>query len=800
MNMVFPVITSSQVLLIGILVFILLAGVAFWFYKQADDSGEPVVPPKAKPPAVKPPRFIPVVDPTKTRPRPVRTGGAAPDVRTEVSTVVSPPVVIQPKPDSVDVAPVSSLEVIIPRNIEVHAEISVLEDGSRVLAVWTRGEFPDALVGRMFFDVRFAIAGMETAQLRFCPRLGGGWLPLRFRRVFDKPSEPGRWIEVGSAPLADLAGPISGSLLVQAICSAFPCEPGVELSDASVDSDPYCSVASGVTLPFVGLGYDEVAAWLACREKLLSVIAGCACGTGAAQDEHRGAILDWIQVQCASLDANPEFRRTCRSRLIAQLESTQLGAGCTSVACHEVVAMVGSLDGVLSTLPPLFSTFCSRTVLSICELEQISQACLWLGLTCPDVVDSALADAMAVRPPVVEEAAPLPQVAPPQISPRKAGFPFTVTVSVFGPAGSAEGFHVMVSGDLPVRTSATEDLYFTVNVTDPDLKTSWPLLVPSPDVDGLRDPLRISASVSRDQYDPTAPRKIAEVLFKDHALPRKGERTLQVSCVGYSVDAQGGLTRLCYGDASATLEVAATGYVVLRKRRRSLRGICLELALASGTGGSVTLAQKTVAKDWILAQAAFIADPDERKLTVNYLTKILLGAAVMSQAEMVALALRLSGYRQPRYSQESVRLAEMLAGANPTAKTKLQTVVAKIRKELGLPAVSGQPRAGAASQSGRIVPPSAPVSVVKNPQPPSAPKLNPRQVRARSLEKKLGRSMKGWKAFSPAKKVEHLRVQILAKTAKMPSCKGLADRHVLQQEIDDMSELVVMIRSGSSQS
>jgi hypothetical protein len=60
--------------------------------------------------------------------------------------------------------------------------------------------------------------------------------------------------------------------------------------------------------------------------------------------------------------------------------------------------------------------------------------------------------------------------------------------------------------------------------------------------------------------------------------------------------------------------------------------------------------------------------------------------------------------------------------------------------------------------------------------------------------------MKGWKTFSTAKKVEHLKVQILAKSAKMPSCKGLADRHVLQQEIDDMSELVVMIRSGSGQS
>ncbi len=795
MNMVFPVITSSQVLLVGILVFILLAGIAFWFYRQADDSGEPVAPPKARPPEARPTRFIPVVDPTKSRPRPVRAEVSAPVVTTAVSAEVSaPPVNIQPKPEPAEVAPVSVPEVVVPRNIEVHAEVSVLEDGSRALAVWTRGDFPDSLVGRMFFDVRFAVAGMDTAQLRFCPRLGGGWLPLRFRRLFDKPSEAGRWIEVGSAPLADLAVPISGSLLVQAICSAFPCEPGVELSDVSVDSDSYCSVASGVTLPFVGLGYDEVAAWLACREKLLSVIAGCACGTGAAQDEHRGAILDWIEVQCASLDANPEFRRTCRSRLIAQLESTQLGAGCTSVACHEVVAMVGAQDGVLATLPPLFSTFCSRTVLSVCELEQISQACLWLGLTCPEVVDSALADALAVLPPAVEEPAPQPQVAPPpQISPRKAGFPFTVTVSVFGPAGSAEGFHVMVSGDLPVRTSATEDLYFTVNVTDPDLKTSWPFLVPAPDIDGLRDPLRISASVSRDQYDPTAPRKIAEVLFKDHALPRNGERTLQVSCVGYSVDSKGGLTRLCYGDTSATLKVAATGYVVLRKRRRSLRGLCLELALASGTGGSVTLAQKTVAKEWIVAQAAFIADPDERKLTVNYLTKILLGASAMSQAETIALAIRLNGYRQARYSQESVRLAEALADAKPATKAKLSLLLAKVRKELGLPASTPPAKPVAPKLP---PPPAPPVSVPKTAGRVPAQKLNARQLKAKSLFRKLGKTVSGWKPMSNARKIEYLRGQILMKSAKMQACKGLADRNLLQEEINDMSELVVMLRSG----
>ena len=184
MSMTYSVITSSQVLLFGILVFISLAGVAFWFYKQADDSGEPVEPPKAKPPAAKPPRFIPVVVPTKTRP--VRTEVPAPVVRTEVSAEASPPVVVdQPKPEPVEFAPVSAPAVFIPRGIEVHAEIRISEDGTQVLAVRTRGEFPDALVGRMFFDVRFAFSGMETAQLRFCPRLGAGWLPLRFRNIYD---------------------------------------------------------------------------------------------------------------------------------------------------------------------------------------------------------------------------------------------------------------------------------------------------------------------------------------------------------------------------------------------------------------------------------------------------------------------------------------------------------------------------------------------------------------------------------------------------------------------------------------
>lgn len=50
--------------------------------------------------------------------------------------------------------------------------------------------------------------------------------------------------------------------------------------------------------------------------------------------------------------------------------------------------------------------------------------------------------------------------------------------------------------------------------------------------------------------------------------------------------------------------------------------------------------------------------------------------------------------------------------------------------------------------------------------------------------------------MSNARKIEYLRGQILMKSAKMQACKGLADRNLLQEEINDMSELVVMLRSG----
>jgi hypothetical protein len=52
--------------------------------------------------------------------------------------------------------------------------------------------------------------------------------------------------------------------------------------------------------------------------------------------------------------------------------------------------------------------------------------------------------------------------------------------------------------------------------------------------------------------------------------------------------------------------------------------------------------------------------------------------------------------------------------------------------------------------------------------------------------------------MSGPKKIAHLRDEILSKSAKMANHKGLAERHALQSEINDMSELVVMLRAGAA--
>lgn len=789
MSMHLVAFTSAQMLIVGVLVFLLLAGIAFWFYSQASGSEEPAPKARAKPSPAVQKTFIPVVRPPVSRPKVARAEPPSPSAGSGIPSVAekSSQVGLAAPADSPRVTGLIATQV-LPTDIEVAADIRTAEDGSPVLSVRCRGKFSGVSVGGLFFIVDFCLAGHESAQLRLCPRPGAGWMPLRFRQLYDRPLASDEWLELGAASLRDVAGPYSGTHLVRVTCSAYSCDVGIELAEATPDSNACCVAATGLSVPFVGLGHEDVAVWLGRREKFIGVVAGCASAGGDPRETHRSLIAEWIQEQCDSLDAHPEFRRSCFARLEAVLESTHFGMGCTAVACHELVGSPGLHDDLLGSFARILASFGSFTDLSIYELERIAKACLWLGLPCPEVVEQAIARATSVQAPVT-----VAPPAPTDPGPRRAGFPFTVTLSLIGGIQAPEGFQVMVSGDLPVRTSATQDLYFSVSAADADLRASWPFLVSARDVDGLSELTCPSLTVARDQYDPGSPRKIAEILFKDCAFPRNGERTLQVSCVGYSVDDKGGLTRLCAGDASGTVKIPGTGYLALRKRRRTLRGLALELALALGTAGSVSLAQKTIAKDWIASQSSSIADPDERRLTVNHLTKILLGAGAMSQAELVALAIRLAGHRQQRFSQDSVALAETLADAKPSAKSRLAPLFAKIRKELGLPARSTPtkpvtPRVPAA--------PSVDATVPKDAVRPVRTKLNPRQVKARSLNRKLGRTVSGWKSMSDLRKIEHLRGEILTKSARMPACKGLADRNMLQDEITDMSELVVMLRSG----
>jgi hypothetical protein len=203
----------------------------------------------------------------------------------------------------------------------------------------------------------------------------------------------------------------------------------------------------------------------------------------------------------------------------------------------------------------------------------------------------------------------------------------------------------------------------------------------------------------------------------------------------------------------------------------------LELAVSAGTAGSVTLGQKTIAKDWISGQAAGIADPDERKLTVNYLTKVLLGVTVMSTAEIVALASKLESYHQPNFSQESMRLAKLLAEAKTAALPKITPILDRVRRQLGLP---GPVAVAKPLPVVRLVRPK-PVRIVRT-------KLNPRQIKAKALSRKLSRCVSGWKDMSGLDKIAHLRSEILSKSARMAGLKGLAERYSLQSEITDMAE------------
>ena len=797
MNTPISFLTSVQLLAVGIFAFLIITAVAVWFFAQASKPEDHAPAPADKKPDPNGRHFIPVVVPVrKQRSGPNPPASPPARVAPPIEREVAPPPPLPPLPASPSVGTGSSpslstaesVETPASRHFKLVADVRHAGDGTPTLFLRCRGFFPDILFGRMFFEVDFSFAERESAQVRTCPRLGSGWIPLRIRRIYDGPLDENEWCELGEISLRDLAGPCSGTHLVQATCSAYACSPDVELAEVFPVSEAYCSVGTSLSIPFVGMGYDDFAAWLTSHEKALGVAISCATDEGPNPSQHEDVIRRWIMEECGALDAHPEFKRAGQARLSACLDASHFGNGTTAAACHELVGLVAGSNQLLDSLGELFASFGESEGLSAYAIERITNACLWLGIPCPGAIELARIRLAAKPPPTLRTEEP---VVVPAKGASSAGFPFTVSLSLIGTPESAVGFRVMVSGDLPVRSASGDDLFFAVSVSDADDKAMLPFLVSASEVDGINEVIKPSVTIPRDQYDPSAPRQVAEIIFKDCAFPRHGERTIQVSCVGYSLDGKAGLTRLCYGDASGTVKISGTGYVTLRKRRRAVRGLMLELALAAGTAGSVTLAQKTIAKEWITAQAAGIVDPDERRLTVNYLTKALLGIAALSQAEIVALALRLAGYRQPKLSNESLRLARQLAEAKPASLSKVALTLDKVRKELGLPA--------AAVAKQRDARPVAPV--VRPVQPKVKPvrvSLGPRQLRARVFGRKLARSLPGWKTMSGPKKIAHLRDEILSKSAKMANHKGLAERHALQSEINDMSELVVMLRAGAA--
>ena len=791
MSMFVPALVSALMLILGVCVFIILVSLAVWFYLRAAMVEDVAHISKAKASDTKKPHFIPVVGPVRVTPKPPRSGSLAEPGGSSTPTRVVPPSPA-PLPPVISAKVSSSAIDSAPAPASRHFQFAIYVrhagDGPPTLCARCRGVFADIPAGRMFFDVNFRFVDDESAQLRTCPRLEAGWIPLRLRRIYDKSLGRHEWCELGAVSLRDLAGPASGTYLVQATCSAYACEPNHELEEVVPDLEPYCSVSTSINIPFIGLGYVDFALWMARREKALAIAIACASDKANRREAHVEAVRGWVADECWLLDAHPEFKKTGLSRLLASLDVSYFGSGTTFVQCNHFVRLVGDDHSLLASIGELFSTFGETEGLDSYEIERIHAACLWLGVPCPDNVATAR---VSSKPP------PNLRTAEPDIGPSKrtrlAGFPFTVSLSLIGTPEFATGFRVMISGDLPVRTSSADNLYFCVSVSDADDKTTWPFLVPAAEVDGLNEQIKPSVTIARDLYDPEAPRQVAEILFKDCAFPRHGERIVQASCVGYSIDAKGSLTRLCSGDGSGTFKIPGTGYLTLRKRRRSLRGLMLELAVGAGTAGSVTIDQKRIAKDWISGQAARIADPDERKLTVNYLTKGLLGVVAMSTAEIVALASKLESYHQTKFSQESLRLATLLIKAKPAALPKITPILDRVRRELGLPG----PVAVAKPPAGR--PPAPAVRpVARKPMPGrfARLKLNPRQLKAKALSRKLARSITGWKEMSGLDRIAHLRSQILGKSARMAGLKGLAERYSLQSEIDDLSELVVMLRSG----
>jgi hypothetical protein len=799
MNPLAMELTSVQMLAAAVAGFVVLVAFAVWFYRSvsAEDEQKPVAPAKKTPASARP--FIPVVRPPKNVHRPKSPpaasgsfGGA--DIVREGSPA-PPQVASTPQRQS-------------PPTLDLSAEFSAGSQGEAKLIIKARRNFPHPNGRDLAFDLNFVLADKPTVQVRKRYPLGGMDLALSYRLIpLPRPADQEWFLLLNLSP-REILFPKAGQYLVRIDCSAVISDTAAIKGGSTHAVPVLCSASAEVTLTQEGMGYEDLDKWLAAREAALGVIAGCAAVASPEREGHREIILRWISSECATLEISLETRKSFVGSLLACLGSCQMGEMPTAEGCAALVASVGSTDPLLASLGEVFGELAGATTRSVDPLNRIEHACHWLKIpipaACGQVWRRAGGNAAPVGP--ATSATPIKPVPPPTPQPVKprpqppvtptpvvatpgSGVPFAVSVKLIGAGESAQGFRVFVSGDLPTATSP--DVQVAVSVVDKDDDAKRAFLTLPDDIDVIGQVLLPKTVFPHAQYDARAPRQVAEILFADCAYPRSGERTLRVIGAAYAVAPDGSLTHLCSTEISAPIKLPGVGYVLQQKRRRIQRGLALQLALATvGFAGPVALAQKSLVKDWIDAEAAKINDQEEARLTVNYLTKILLKADPVTHAELIALAIELAGRGNRSLSGQAIQLAEKLLGVKAGSESIVAPYLVKVRQELGLPVKAG---ASPVNRPIKSPPPKAPKA---SPPAPSRPSASPAVRRALTLNRKLGRSVPGWSAMKPEGKVAHLREELWLNSSRMASKNGLSERHELQLQINDLAELVVLIRNG----
>lgn len=789
--------TSVQMLVAAIVAFLLLVSLAVWFYRSAaEDETKPSATnpaPATKPAAAAPRPFIPVVrPPSRNVARPVSSASSPPPL----APPIAPPVVAAAARGDPIIAAKSP-----PPSMELYVAVEDGISGQQALVVKTRGHFPVVEGRRLVFGLDFILVADLAAKVLRRERQERRHVELKFRVPRDPEASAQVWLDLLTIPLEQLSLPTAGTHLLRVDCSSLLTDIAVPEGGALPSDAMLCTASAEVSVIQSCMGYRELDGWISSREAALFILAGCASPTSPDRDSHREIILNWISSECAKLVLSSEERKAHVGSLLARFGSCQIGVRPSAVGCEALSVTMPSSDPLRDSMGAVFDALARATVESCDPLDRIEHACHWLKLPTPAVCaqsrrrinlrnspDKPPVAAVPTRPP------PPPQVpvkpAPPPVA--KVPFvPFAVSLKLVGTEESAKGLRVYVSGDLPAYVAT--DVQVSVSVLDKDDDAKRAFMVLPDDIDVVGQVLLPKTVFPGSQYDSRAPRQVAEILFADCAYPRSGDRNLRVVCAAYSVGQAGALTHLCSAEASGAVKIPGAGYVLQQKRRRVQRGLMLQLALAAILfSGPVSTSQKSIVKEWIEAEAAKINDKEEVRLTVNYLTKVLLKASTVTHAELIALAIDLAGRRRPQLSAEAVKLTERLIAAKAGSESVIAPYLAKIRQELGLPAGKGL-----ASQF-------APVRPAKPKQPRAKPvgattaAANPAVRRALGLNRKLGRTVADWATMGTDAKVAHLRQQLLLRSSQMSSKQGLSDRHELQQEINDHAELVVLIRNGKA--